>query len=166
VTVYDCCMFLNENDLFEIRLNQHWDFVDKFIVVEAGETHTGLKKPLQFDHKRFKKYESKLHYISFDNFESEITKYPKLLDTTALSRIGHNQDPADWFRDHFQGNYAYQVLKDLGASKDDIIYISCLDEIIKKEAFNKCIKIFKEEPISLGLGTSPIISFCLDLYAY
>ena len=39
MTRYDCCMFYNENDLFEIRLNQHWDFVDKFVVVEAGETH-------------------------------------------------------------------------------------------------------------------------------
>jgi hypothetical protein len=45
-------MFFNENDIFEIRLNQHWDFVDKFIVVEAGETHTGLKKPYNFDHER------------------------------------------------------------------------------------------------------------------
>ena len=58
--IYDCTMFFNENDLFEIRLNQHWDFVDKFIVVEAGETHTGNKKPYYFDHERFASYMGKL----------------------------------------------------------------------------------------------------------
>jgi len=31
MAVYDCCLFFNENDIYEIRLNQHWDFVDKFI---------------------------------------------------------------------------------------------------------------------------------------
>ena len=42
MSVYDCTMFLNENDLFEIRINEHWDFIDKFILIEANETHTGL----------------------------------------------------------------------------------------------------------------------------
>ena len=59
MTVYDCTMFFNENDLFEIRLATHNEFVDKFIVVEAGETHTGHKKPFNFDHERFKPWADK-----------------------------------------------------------------------------------------------------------
>jgi hypothetical protein len=38
-----------KNDLFEIQLNHHWGFVDYFVVVEAGETHIGIKKPFNFD---------------------------------------------------------------------------------------------------------------------
>ena len=68
MAVYDCCSFLNENDIYELRINQHWDFVDKFIVLEAGETHTGLKKPFNFDQKRFEKYSEKLIYRTFDSF--------------------------------------------------------------------------------------------------
>ena len=51
--VYDLSMFFNENDLYELRLNQHWDFVDKFIVVESREAHTGYRKPFNLDHDRF-----------------------------------------------------------------------------------------------------------------
>ena len=70
--VYDLSMFFNENDLYELRLNQHWDFVDKFIVVESREAHTGYRKPLNFDHDRFEKYKEKLIYISYDNTADEL----------------------------------------------------------------------------------------------
>jgi beta-1,4-mannosyl-glycoprotein beta-1,4-N-acetylglucosaminyltransferase len=58
--IYDCFMFLNENDLLEIRINQHLDFVDKFIIIEAGQTHSGNKKTKNFDTKRFEKYADKI----------------------------------------------------------------------------------------------------------
>lgn len=166
MTVYDCCMFLNENDLYEIRLNQHWDFVDKFIVVEAGETHTGLKKPLRFDHERFKKYADKIIYVSFDSFEEEMKKYPHLLDKDALKDRGPNIASEDWTRDHFQANYLYKVLCDQGAKDDDIVYVSCLDEIIKKEAFEEAAKLFKEQPGTFMNGLRPVFGFHYYLYAY
>ena len=44
MAVYDCFPFLNENDILELRINQHWDFVDKFIIIDGmiesvGEIH-------------------------------------------------------------------------------------------------------------------------------
>ena len=45
---YDCFSFFNELDLLEIRLNVLKDAVDKFVLVEAGETHSGKPKPLYF----------------------------------------------------------------------------------------------------------------------
>ena len=74
MAVYDCFPFFNENDLLEIRINQHWDFVDKFIITEAGETHTGKPKPFNFDHERFEQYKSKVIYRTFDSFETEIAE--------------------------------------------------------------------------------------------
>lgn len=165
MTVYDCCMFLNENDLFEIRLNTHWNFVDKFVVIEAGETHTGDPKPFNFDHERFKKYSEKLIYVKFDNFQDEIDKYSTLLlDAVAIRDRGPTMTTDDWIRNNFQANYLYKVLMDLGAKDDDIVYISCLDELIHEQAFNESKKIF-DQNLSFD-GYRPTFGFHFNLYVY
>jgi beta-1,4-mannosyl-glycoprotein beta-1,4-N-acetylglucosaminyltransferase len=166
MTVYDCCSFLNENDLYEIRINQHWDFVDKFIVVEARETHTGLPKPLNFDHKRFEPYKDKLVYVVIDNFKEEIAKYPYLLDNIATGSHGPNSVNEDWERCYFQDNYFAKVLEDLGAFEDDLVYVACLDEIIKKEAFEQCLSTFKEKDTRFRNNLRPVFFFQMYLYAY
>lgn len=166
MTVYDCCMFLNENDLYEIRLNQHWDFVDKFIVIEAGETHTGDPKPFNFDHERFKPYAEKIIYYKFDNFQDEIDKYGEmLLDYDCIKDRGSFFETDDWIRDHFQANYLYKIMLDNGAKDDDIVYISCLDEIIKKSAFEEAKKVFEDKSFNIE-GIRPIFGFHYNLYVY
>ena len=45
--IYDCFLFNGENLVLEIRLNQLSKFIDYFIIVEFGETHSGIKKNLQ-----------------------------------------------------------------------------------------------------------------------
>jgi beta-1,4-mannosyl-glycoprotein beta-1,4-N-acetylglucosaminyltransferase len=166
MTVFDCTMFHYENDLYEIRLNSHWDFVDRFIVIEAGETHTGRKKDkLNFDHKRFEKYSEKLTYVSFDNFQDEINKYPELLDEFTIRNRGPHCQNDDWIRDHFQHNYLVKVMRELGAKSEDIVYISCLDEMIRKSAFEESLKRF-EQPGLDNMGFRPIFSFHLYLYVY
>jgi beta-1,4-mannosyl-glycoprotein beta-1,4-N-acetylglucosaminyltransferase len=166
MAVYDFCSFLNENDLLEIRLNTHWDFVDKFIVVEAGETHTGLKKEFKFDHERFKKYADKLVYVNFTSFQEEINKYPGLLDHTATYDRGPNAVTDDWTRAYFQENYVVKVLADLGAKDDDIIFVSCLDEMIRKEVFENCLPAFLDKETQYEQDLRPIFQFYMDLYAY
>jgi beta-1,4-mannosyl-glycoprotein beta-1,4-N-acetylglucosaminyltransferase len=182
MTVYDCFPFFNENDLLELRLNQHWDYVDKFIIVESGETHTGLKKKFNFDHDRFRKYSSKIIYRKFNGFQEELNKFPWLLDDYAKldrSRIG--QYTYDWARDHFQGNYAIKVLLDIGAKDNDVVYISSIDEILNEKGFKKGLEMFSNNDMFLlkqGLHTQvtdhdgnniyvrPAFGFSLDLYVY
>lgn len=166
MAVYDFCSFLNENDLYEIRLNQHWDFVDKFIVVEVGETHTGLKKTLNFNHERFKPYADKLVYVTFDNFNEEMAKYPTLLDETARNPVGEQSVTADWTRCYFQDNYVVKILSDLGAKDSDIVYVSCLDEMIKKSAYDRGMQIFNANRAVYQYGLRPTFFFNLYLYAY
>lgn len=166
MAVYDATMFFQENDLYEIRLNTHWDFVDKFIVVEAGETHTGVKKPFRFDHERFKKYSSKIHYVKFDSFDEEMQRHPELLDAATVAERGPMFATKDWTRDRFQYNYIFKALLDSGAKDDDVVYISCLDELLKKEAFEKCLPAFKNRLIAYPNGLRPIFFMMLDLYAY
>jgi beta-1,4-mannosyl-glycoprotein beta-1,4-N-acetylglucosaminyltransferase len=164
MTVFDCCMFLNENDLYEIRLKTHWDFVDKFIVVEAGQTHTGDDKPFNFDQERFKPYAEKLVYVKFDDFQEEINKFPELLDDDCVRDRGVGMETDDWIRDHFQANYLYKVMTDLGAQDNDLVYISCLDEIIKPEAFEEAKTRFQGTELYQDLR--PIFGFHYNLFVY
>ena len=181
MTVYDCCPFWNENDLYELRLNQHWDFVDKFIVTEVGETHTGNKKPFNFDHDRFEKYKSKIIYSKFNSFEEEINNNTYLLDNYSVhDRSAKGQNTTDWIRDHFQGNYPMKILKDLDAQDSDIVYFSSIDEILNEEAFTKGISILSNKGLyplqSHGQSvmdthgkqvlTRPSFGFVLDLYVF
>jgi beta-1,4-mannosyl-glycoprotein beta-1,4-N-acetylglucosaminyltransferase len=182
MTVYDCFPFFNENDLLELRINQHWNFVDKFIIVEAGESHTGVKKLFNFDHERFKKYSSKLTYVNFDNFKEEINKNLNLLDWySTQDRTSRGQNTDDWLRDHFQGNYPIKILKELEAEDTDLIYISALDEILNEEAFKKGQSIFLDKdklyPLKSGdrpiqnhegqlVFTRPAFGFSLDMFVY
>ena len=173
MAVYDCSPFFNENDIYEVHLKEHWDFVDKFIVVEAGETHTGIKKPLNFDHERFRPYASKIEYRSFDTFDKALTANPEYYDH--ISAILHDMKP-EWIRDSFQANYLFKVLKEIGAQDEDLVITTPPDEIIRKEAFYEAAKRF-ENPLEVFdktdksgrvsvTGIRPVFSFALRMYVY
>lgn len=53
----DCCTFYNENDVFLLRYVELFPYVDRFIVLEALETHRGDTKPLYFKYAHFPKVE-------------------------------------------------------------------------------------------------------------
>lgn len=142
MAVYDCCAFWQENDILEIRLNTHWNFVDKFIVVEAGETHSGVKKTFNFDQQRFEKYREKLVYVKFDNFADEMAKHPEY-DCSIYNELRGWQ--ANYRRDAFQAAYEIKTLKELGAQPNDIVYSSCLDEIINPSIFEQITEIFQNK---------------------
>ena len=111
--IYDCFSFSNELDLLEIRLNILKDVVDKFVLVEAGETHSGKPKPLFFkeNESRFAAFKERLVYIC-------IKKFPEVCTT-------------DWARENYQRNAIAEGLNN--AKDDDVILISDLDEIPRPE---------------------------------
>ena len=47
--VYDCFQFFNELDILKIRLNVLAPVVDRFVISEATETFSGIKKPLYYE---------------------------------------------------------------------------------------------------------------------
>lgn len=179
--IYEGLMFFQENDLLEVKLNQHWNFVDKFIIIEAGETHTGLKKPFNFDHARFSKYSDKIVYRRFDSFNEEISKFPELSSRgiSAFIKVQNQLVHDDWMRDNFQVEYVTKVIIESGAKDDDLLLFTCLDEILNEKAFEKSKQMFSEpnfkELYSNALGlvipsreTNPplVLAYELDLFAY
>lgn len=106
--IYDCFPFFNELELLEIRLNELYDTVDHFVLVEATHTHQGRPKPLHFveNRDRFAKFMDKIIYVS-DSFEGV-------------------QDDV-WARERHQRSMIMEGLKD--AKDNDIIIITDADEI-------------------------------------
>lgn len=49
VKLYDCFMFSYEEDLLKLRIIEGLQYVEKFIIVEAKQTHTGFEKSLYSD---------------------------------------------------------------------------------------------------------------------
>lgn len=127
--VYDCFSFFNELDLLEIRLNVLKDVVDRFVLVEAGETHAGSPKPFYFEQnrERFGAFLDRIEYVKIDHFPAGCK--------TA------------WWRENIQRNAISEGLK--GANDDDIILVSDLDEIPRPEKIFEFkdvpgVKIFRQ----------------------
>ena len=128
--IYDCFMFFNELDVLEVRLNELYDTVDKFILVEADKTFTNQDKPLWFNEnkERFSKFADKIEHIIIDT-------YPKF-------------DSA-WTFENYQRDVIIKTLKDR-CNDEDAVIISDLDEIPRADLIRKYkntdgIKVFEQK---------------------
>lgn len=108
--IYDCFLFYNELELLEIRLNEMYDHVDKFVIVEACETFRGKPKPFYYAENKhlFEKFADKIIHVQL--------KEPFKAD-----------DP--WVRERHQRAQAVLGLED--GHPEDIVFISDVDEIIR-----------------------------------
>ena len=70
--LYDCFQFFNELDILEIRLEELYSVVDKFVICEATKTFSGKPKELRFlnNKERYSKYLDKIKYVVYDDFSS------------------------------------------------------------------------------------------------
>lgn len=118
--VYDCFMFFNELDLLELRLQELWDTVDCFVIVESNISHAGNPKPytLLDNWDRYAKYHSKMRHIKVEDFPPNVD---------------------GMFRDSFQRQGIARGLTDV--APEDIIIIADLDEIPRAEL----IEMIKED---------------------
>lgn len=118
--IYDCFMFFNELDLLELRFNELYDVVHKFVLVESRYTHSGKPKPLHFDNNkaRFSKWMDKVIHVVVDEFP----EYPE----------GDGFFSPSWRRENFQRKALFRGLTD--CSDDDIITVTDADEIPRAES--------------------------------
>lgn len=118
--IYDCFTFYNELDLLEIRLNELYDVVDKFVLVEAETSHQNKSKPLYFheNKNRYKKFLNKIIHI--------IVKSDEFVNNNT------------WYNEKLQRNRICDGLKDL--TDNGLVIVSDLDEIPSKNGLNYAIK--------------------------
>lgn len=123
--VYDCFQFFNELDILKIRLNVLSPVVDKFVISEATETFSGLKKPLYYEENKemFAEFADKIIHVVVDDTPEGGT---------------HE-------RDTFQKNAVTRGLA--GCSDDDIIIFSDLDEIPNPDKIKEILNDFQSDKI-------------------
>jgi beta-1,4-mannosyl-glycoprotein beta-1,4-N-acetylglucosaminyltransferase len=143
--IFDCTTFYNESLMLEVRFNILNKYVDKFIVVEAKYSHSGEKKKLNFDIKKFKEFKKKIIYLVSENEPNDLIykmrnniPYEEENDMrlNSIKRIAH------------QRNKLIDGLND--ADDNDYILYSDNDEIpdlknLNFEKFKDKILIFNQE---------------------
>jgi len=113
--IFDCFTFYNEYDLLELRLKEHWDHVDHFVIAEANKTHQGYDKPffLEENWDRYKDFHEKIIHIKVDDMPTHENA---------------------WVLENFQRNALARGL--VNAAPEDIMVVSDCDELTRGEAFD------------------------------
>ncbi|MCI0429010.1 MAG: class I SAM-dependent methyltransferase [Rhodospirillales bacterium] len=114
--IYDAFMFFNELDLLELRLRETEGVVDKWVIVEASVTHSGLPKPSYFrqDADRFAPWRERIMHTCAD-----------IPGGNAAEREANHR------------NAVGAALRSAGVQPDDIVSTSDLDEIPSADAIRR-----------------------------
>jgi beta-1,4-mannosyl-glycoprotein beta-1,4-N-acetylglucosaminyltransferase len=137
--VVDAFIFYNEFDLLEVRLEELYSVVDKFVIVESNHKLSGHIKPLFFleNQHKYSKYLDKIIRVTCPDLHvSENT-----LDTTQSFENEINQR-----------EFIFEVIKDF--PEDSIIMISDLDEMPSRQS------------IELLKNSSLPVAFAHDFFYY
>lgn len=114
--IYDCIIFFNELDLLEVRLEESYNHVDHFVIVESNKTFQNGDKEFNLEKHwdRYKKYHDKMIYIKVEDMPN---------------------DDNPWIREYFQRNAIARGIVD--ANDNDIIVVSDCDEILRASTFDR-----------------------------
>ena len=134
--IIDCFMYFDEDMLLDLRLNILDQYVSKFVICEATYNHKGINKKLNFDIKKFKKFEKKIIYTILDQEPPNLREVESKDEINLKnSKILHNSIT----RDIFQRNYLMNKINEF--DDEDLILISDLDEVPNLEKFSYKYKI-------------------------
>src|SRR6056300_246674 len=117
--IIDTTTYFEEELMMDLRFNILDPYVDKFIVCESTFTHSGNKKKINFDKKKYPKFKDKIIHLVLENEPDDLIKKDHL-DTiekrfNSILRIKH------------QRNYIIKALEEF--SINDLVIYSDNDEI-------------------------------------
>ena len=142
--IFDCFMYFDEDLILDVRLNILDRYVDHFVIVESKFNHKGEKRSLNFDVKKYKKFENKIKYLV-------IEEMPNNLEAITDQDFGISKEHKfinnAVKRENFQRNFIKNGLNE--AQDEDFILISDLDEIpclenLDLKSVKEKILIFKQ----------------------
>ena len=129
--IFDCTTFFDENLILEVRFNILNEYVDKFVIAEAKYSHSGDKKKLNFDIKRFSQFKKKIIYLVIENEPNNIIYHKKNNQTYEEKAELRNNSVK---RIAYQRDYLMNGI--VNANDDDLIFYSDNDEIPNLENLN------------------------------
>lgn len=138
--VIDCFTFNGETQILKLHLGILYDYVDKFIIVEANKTFTGKDKPLYFfrDQRYFQPWWPKIEYYVMDQWDNM-----KLWEQAI--RSPNTQGAEHWKREFYIKESIHIPLKKY-AKPEDVVLIGDVDEII-----NPTVQFESEKPVKAKL---------------
>lgn len=113
--VIDVCLYHNDAEVLTWRMEELWDVVDKFVVIQGDKTFSGIPKQKFLDLNAFAKYQEKLHAY-----------------TVTLPVSG---DP--WEREYTQRRLAWEFIHD--EDNSSLVLLSDADEIPSAEAVERVV---------------------------
>ncbi|KAI1288961.1 hypothetical protein EDD11_009483 [Mortierella claussenii] len=113
--VFDAVIFSQELDMLEIRINELWDVVDKFLILESNATFTGLPKDeiFKLNRDRFAFAESKVVYRSVPLYSL---------------KDGQNA----WFNEGRMRNEMTEFISESGVQLGDLVISADVDEVVSR----------------------------------
>ena len=166
--LYDSFMFSNEEDLLLLRIVEGLQYVEKFIIIESRETHSGYKKPLYSSSSPtnkakqiFETYKSKIIHHVIDEFPKCVQDYPKDMVQIILDHRPETKDNEkfllNWLREGYQRSLVSNYISLERNNLTDIFIISDLDEIPDYKKITEKMKIndfnILYEKINYGIPT-------------
>jgi beta-1,4-mannosyl-glycoprotein beta-1,4-N-acetylglucosaminyltransferase len=132
---------MDEFEILQLRLEMLSNIVDKFVILEAKHTFTGLEKPAHLSDNlyRFEKYLTKMHVVVLDApYFSRSDLYLAFFDKKTSGKLrqvcsrtltSQNVPLGDshWVREFFNKEYLLHALQ--GIPLDSRIVVSDVDEI-------------------------------------
>lgn len=121
--IYYSIMLHNELEMLQLQLLINYHVVDKFIIIEANKTFSGINKPYYFVENRelFKKYEDKIIYLQME--------HPDIVEDIEFKNFNPIYTPYknNWIREK---NQRELFLKTMSFEDTDLIFFSDADEIV------------------------------------
>ena len=122
--IFDCFMYFDEEIVLDTRLNCLNPYVDYFVIIESCFTHSGDRRELNFDIKKYKKFKDKIIYKVYDQIPNKIEKVFENDDESKKS-IKYIMNAL--YRENSQRNFISEGIKE--ANNEDLILVSDVDEI-------------------------------------
>jgi beta-1,4-mannosyl-glycoprotein beta-1,4-N-acetylglucosaminyltransferase len=138
--IIDGFMFYNEVELLHMRLEELYPVVDRFVLVQAHHTFRGVYKETTF-----KQYDP---------------QWEPYIDKIEMVNVGLSGGAGPWERETYQRNVISTLAKDLYAP-DDILIISDVDEIPRREVVAQAETLVANGPVALEMK---LYYYALNLY--
>ncbi|NJD20213.1 MAG: hypothetical protein FIA95_13145 [Gemmatimonadetes bacterium] len=145
--IWDAFLFLNELELLEIRLHTLAGHVDRFVLVEANQTHSTLSAKGGFvfeEHKdAFREFLDRIVHVKLDQ---EFLTVEALRHRSWPTRLRHRIH-RNLLADGNETLHRNSILRGLtGAAGDDVVLISDVDEIIDPACLPEAMALLRRHP--------------------